>query len=60
MVRLEYGWQKRDKYGRLLAYVFFEDGNFLNAENIRQGYGFAYTRYPFEHFSEFIGYERDL
>jgi endonuclease YncB( thermonuclease family) len=25
----------------------------LNAEIIRQGYGFAYTRYPFKYLEEF-------
>lgn len=48
-VRLEYDWQDRDKYGRVLAYVYLEDGTFLNAEIVRQGFGFAYTRYPFKY-----------
>ena len=30
-VKLEYDWQQRDKYGRLLAYVYLMDGTFLNA-----------------------------
>jgi micrococcal nuclease len=58
LVRLEYDWQKRDKYGRLLAYVYLEDGAFLNAEIIKQGYGFAYTRFPFKYLDEFREYER--
>ena len=58
-VRLEYDWQKRDKYGRLLAYVYLEDGTFLNAEIIKQGYGFAYTRFPFKFLDEFRQYERE-
>ncbi len=57
-VRLEYDWQKRDKYGRLLAYVYLEDGTFLNAEIIKQGYGFAYTNYPFRYLDEFREYQR--
>lgn len=36
-VRLEYDERQRDKYGRLLAYVYV-DGLFVNAELIRQGY----------------------
>ena len=28
----------RDKYGRILAYVYLVDGTFLNAEIIKQGY----------------------
>jgi len=58
-VRLEYDWQRKDKYGRTLAYVFLEDGTFLNAEIIKQGYGFAYTRYPFKYLEEFRKYERN-
>lgn len=58
-IRLEYDWQTRDKYGRLLAYVYIEDGTFLNAEIIKQGYGFAYTRYPFKHLDDFRQYERE-
>jgi len=58
-VNLEYDRQSRDKYGRLLAYVYIEDGTFLNAEIIRQGYGFAYTRYPFKYLDDFRQYERE-
>jgi hypothetical protein len=36
-----------------LAYVFLEDGTLLNAEIIKLGYGFAYTRFPFARMEEF-------
>jgi len=36
-VRLEYGETKRDRYGRLLAYVFLENGNMANAIMVRKG-----------------------
>jgi len=42
-----------DRFGRTLAYVYLEDGTFLNAESIRQGYGFAYTRFPLKWLEEF-------
>lgn len=58
-VRLEYDWQRRDKYGRLLAYVFLVDSTFLNAEIVKQGYGHAYTRFPFKYLDEFRQYERE-
>jgi len=58
-VRLDFDWQRRDRYGRLLAYVYLPDGTFLNAEIIKQGYGFAYTRYPFKYLDEFKKYERE-
>jgi micrococcal nuclease len=58
-VKLEYDWQRRDKYNRLLAYVYLLDGTFLNAEIIKQGYGFAYTRFPFKYLQEFRKYEKE-
>ena len=44
-VRLEFDQNQRDQYKPLLAYVYLEDGTFLNAEIIKQGYGHAYTQY---------------
>ena len=58
-VRLEYDWEERDKYGRLLAYVYLMDDTFLNAEVIKQGYGHAYTRFPFKYLDEFREYEKE-
>jgi micrococcal nuclease len=59
-VRLDFDWQKKDKYGRTLAYVYREpDGFFLNAEIIKQGYGHAYTRFPFKYLEDFRQYQRD-
>lgn len=58
-VRLEYDWERKDKYDRTLAYVYLEDGTFLNAEIIRQGYGFAYTKFPFKYLEQFRQYERE-
>lgn len=44
----------RDKYGRLLRYVFLKDGTFVNSEIITQGYGHEYTyRRPYKHQTEF-------
>jgi len=57
--RFEFERQKRDRYGRLLAYVYLSDETFLNAELIKQGYGFAYTRFPFKYMEEFRRYERE-
>jgi len=58
-VRLEFDQTKRDKYDRLLAYIYLEDGTFVNAEIIKQGYGFAYTKFPFKYMKEFRKYERE-
>ena len=59
VVKLKYDVQRRDKYGRLLAYVYLMDGTFLNAEIIKQGYGHACTRFPFKYTEEFKQYERE-
>ena len=48
----------RDRYGRTLAYVYFDDGTMLNAELIRRGYAQAYTRFPFRYIVEFRELER--
>ncbi|MFQ5818037.1 MAG: thermonuclease family protein [Terriglobia bacterium] len=58
-VRLAYGQDPTDDYGRTLAYVYLEDGTFLNAELIRQGYGRAFTRFPFAYREEFRGLEAE-
>ncbi len=33
----------RDKYGRMLRYIYLEDGTFINEVLIRQGYAHEYT-----------------
>jgi micrococcal nuclease len=57
-VRLELDVEARDRYGRLLAYVYRDrDDLFVNAELIRRGYAIPATFPPnVEHAGEF----RDL
>lgn len=47
----------RDRYDRLLRYVYLPDGTLVNAEIIKQGYGFAYTYFPFTKLEEFKAYQ---
>jgi len=54
----EPGTPNRDRYGRLLRYVYLDDGVLLNSEIIALGYGFAYTKYPFGRMEEFRALER--
>lgn len=44
-VRVELDVQHRDKYGRLLGYIYLEDGRMLNEEIIKAGYASPMT-YP--------------
>jgi micrococcal nuclease len=46
-------WDTRDKYGRLLAYIYTADGKCHNAELVKQGYAHAYTYFPFQFLDEF-------
>jgi len=50
---------RRGKYERTLAHVYPKDGTFLSTEIIRQGYGFAYTRFPFAYLEEFPKLEQE-
>lgn len=45
-VRLELDLEQRDRYGRLLAYVYLEGGTFVNAELLRYGYARLMTIPP--------------
>lgn len=45
-VRLEFDLERADRYGRLLAYVYLQDGTFVNAEIIKQGYASLMTFAP--------------
>lgn len=40
-VRLEKDISDRDKYGRLLRFVYLEDGTFINEVLVREGYAYA-------------------
>lgn len=49
----------RDRYNRLLRYVYLPDKRLVNAEIIREGYGFAYTSFPFTKLEEFRAMEAE-
>lgn len=60
-VRLEADPQStnRDRYNRLLRYVYTPDGTLVNAEIIKQGYGFAVVGFPHSKMDEFKTYEKE-
>ncbi len=45
-VRLEFDVQQLDKYGRTLAYIYLEDGTFVNAWLVENGYAMVMTVPP--------------
>jgi micrococcal nuclease len=48
----------RDRYGRLLRYVYLPDGRNLDEMLIKQGYGFYYPFFPFSLKSRFAADEQ--
>ena len=49
----------RDRYDRLLRYIYLPDGRLVEAEIIKGGYGFAYTSFPFGKSDEFKQFETE-
>jgi micrococcal nuclease len=45
-VRLEFDVGRYDQYGRTLAYVYLEDGTFVNADLVKNGYATVMTTPP--------------
>jgi micrococcal nuclease len=59
-VKLEYDWERTDKYGRLLVYVWAEEVGLFNEFILREGYASAFTKFPFkeEYRKRFVTAER--
>ncbi len=45
-VSLEFDAERRDRYNRLLAYVYLKDGTFVNAQIVKEGYASLMTIPP--------------
>ncbi len=50
---------EKDKYGRLLRYVYLEDGTFVNLKIIEEGYANAYRKFKLTRQDEFIRAEKE-
>jgi len=60
LVRLEFDREKKDHYGRTLAYVFLENGEMVNAAMIRKGYAHVLLKWPnFKYRSLLLAYQRE-
>jgi micrococcal nuclease len=58
-VRLEYGLEKKDRFERILAYVFSAEGLFINGEMVKNG--LAHVFYPgpwLDRFGELLKYQQ--
>ena len=45
-VKVEYDIDRADQYGRALVYVYLENGTFVNAELVKEGYAMVMTVPP--------------
>ncbi|CAN5692350.1 hypothetical protein BH24ACT26_BH24ACT26_22930 [soil metagenome] len=58
-VRLAYDVERRDHYGRTLAYVFYEGGRMFNEILVAEGYALVYTYPPnVKHADRFVAAQR--
>ncbi len=59
-VRLEFDVQQLDKYSRTLAYVYLEDGTFVNAWLVEHGYAMVMTVPPYVKYQDlFLRLQRE-
>jgi micrococcal nuclease len=59
-VRLEFDVERHDKYKRVLAYVYLEDGTFVNARIVEEGYAQIMTIPPNVKYADtFLKLERE-
>ncbi|MGD8538157.1 MAG: thermonuclease family protein [Candidatus Aminicenantes bacterium] len=59
-IRVEYDWERTDKYGRILVYVWTKEEGLFNEFILGEGYAFVFTKFPFkeEYRKRFIAAER--
>ncbi|MCF6265547.1 MAG: thermonuclease family protein [Desulfuromusa sp.] len=57
-VRLELDQTHRDKYDRLLAYVYLPDGKMLNRILLNKGLAIVFRRYDFQYKRDFLKIEK--
>ena len=58
-VRLEFDEVREDRYGRLLAYVFLENGEMVNALLVRKGLAYVSARRPnVKYFTQLLEQQR--
>jgi len=51
--------ENRDKYNRLLRYVFMKDGTFIEEDLIKKGYAYNYIYFPFKFKEKFSIWEKE-
>jgi len=59
-VRLEYDVDRQDRYKRTLAYIYLEDGTFINAKIVQEGFAQVMTVVPNVKYADtFLGLQKE-
>ncbi len=57
-IRLESGAEPKDRFGRTLAYIYRDDGLFVNRTMVEKGYAETFRRFDFPQKQEFLELEK--
>ena len=57
-VRLENGAEPKDRFGRTLAYLYRDDGLFINRDLVEKGYAETFRKFDFRFKAEFLELEK--
>ncbi len=55
----EPSYSDKDKNGRLLRWVYLEDGTFVNGKIVRDGYAYVFEKFPVSKMDELRKYQRE-
>jgi micrococcal nuclease len=55
----EPNYDDKDRYGRLLRWIYLEDGTFVNGKIVRDGYAQVYEKFPVSKLDELRKYQKE-
>jgi micrococcal nuclease len=55
----EPNYDDKDRYGRLLRWVYLEDGTFVNGKIVKDGYAQVYDKFPVSKLDELRKYQKE-
>jgi micrococcal nuclease len=55
----EPNYEDKDRYGRLLRWVYLEDGTFINGKIVKDGYAQVYEKFPVSKLEELRKYQKE-
>jgi micrococcal nuclease len=55
----EPNYEDKDRYNRLLRWIYLEDGTFVNGKIVKDGYGQVYEKFPVSKLEELRKYQKE-